>query len=89
MGPEPLPALSNRNWMGQCCLLRKCISQPRIPFLKLSEEGRMRRRTLELIDGRASLEDIARQLAAEFPERFTHWHRALSYAANIANDDGR
>jgi hypothetical protein len=29
----------------------------------------LRRRTLELMDGRASLEDIARKLVAEFPKR--------------------
>ena len=56
---------------------------------QLSEGGRMRRRTLELIDGRASLEDIARQLTSEFPGHFARWQRALSYAADIARGNSR
>ena len=49
-----------------------------------SEEVRIRRRTLEMMDGRASLEDIARQLVAEFPSRFTRWQQALSYAGTVS-----
>jgi len=43
----------------------------------VSEEGRIQKRTLDLMDGKASLEDIAKRLVAEFPQRFSHWHRAL------------
>lgn len=53
-----------------------------------SEEGRIRCRTLEMMDGRASLEDIARRLAAEFPARFTRWQQALSYAGAISEEVG-
>jgi type I protein arginine methyltransferase len=56
---------------------------------QLSEEGRIRRRALELMDGRASLEEIARQLTAEFPGNFARWQRALSYAANTASHNSR
>ncbi len=56
---------------------------------QLSEEGRTRFRALALMDGRASLEEIARQLAAEFPGRFVRWQQALSYAADIASDNSR
>ena len=38
---------------------------------QLSEEGLLRRRTFELMDGRASLEEIAHKLAAEFPKHFS------------------
>lgn len=55
----------------------------------LSEEGRLRRRTFELIDGKASLEEIARQLATEFPQRFRRWQQALSYVAAISREYSR
>jgi protein arginine N-methyltransferase 1 len=52
----------------------------------LSEEGRLRRRTFELMDGKASLEEIARRLAAEFPQRFSSWQQALSYAGVVSQE---
>ena len=55
----------------------------------LSEDGRLRRRTLELMDERTSLAEIARRLANEFPERFPRWERALSYAAKISEEFSR
>jgi|SRR5580700_222210 protein arginine N-methyltransferase 1 len=55
----------------------------------LSAEGLIRRRALELMDGRASLEEIARRLTAEFPERFARWQKALTFAAAISNDNSR
>jgi len=55
----------------------------------LSDDGRLRRRTLELMDERTSLAEIARQLANEFPERFPRWERALSYAAKISEECSR
>src|SRR5882757_715787 len=55
----------------------------------LSEDGRLRRRTLELMDERTSLAEIARRLANEFPERFPRWERALSYAAKISEECSR
>jgi type I protein arginine methyltransferase len=56
---------------------------------QLSDEGLLRRRTLELMDGRMSLEGIARQLVTEFPQRFSHWHKALSYAGAISQEHSR
>jgi hypothetical protein len=41
------------------------------------------------MDGNAALEAIARHLAAEFPQRFTHWHKALSYAGAISQEFSR
>ena len=55
----------------------------------LSEEGLLRRRTLELMDGRNSLDEIAHRLAREFPERFPKWEQALSYAGEISGDSSR
>jgi hypothetical protein len=52
----------------------------------LSEQGRLRLRTFELMDGAVSLEEIARQLAAEFPECFPRWEQALSYAGRISEE---
>ena len=56
---------------------------------QLSEEGLLRRRTFELMDGRASLEEIAHRLAAEFPRRFSSWQQALSYAGVISQEFSR
>jgi Ribosomal protein L11 methyltransferase (PrmA)/Arginine methyltransferase oligomerization subdomain len=53
---------------------------------RLSEEGRLRRRTFELMDGKVSLEQIARRLAMEFPQRFPRWENALSYAGGISRE---
>jgi len=53
---------------------------------RLSKEGYLRRRTLEMIDGKATLEEIARRLTMEFPERFFKWEQALSYASTISQD---
>ena len=55
----------------------------------LSEEGHLRRRSFELMDGKVSLEVIARQLAMEFPQRFPSWHQALSYAGLISQEYSR
>jgi protein arginine N-methyltransferase 1 len=56
---------------------------------QLSEEGLLRRRTFELMDGRAPLEEIAHRLAAEFPGRFSTWQQALSYAGVISKEFSR
>ena len=56
---------------------------------QLSEEGRLRRRTFELMDGEVSLEEIAHRLAKEFPQRFSRWEQALSYAGAISQEYSR
>ena len=53
---------------------------------KLSEEGRLHKRTLELMDGATSLESIAKRLATEFPKRFARWEQALSYAGKLSQE---
>jgi protein arginine N-methyltransferase 1 len=55
----------------------------------LSEEGRLRCRTLELMHGRVSLEQIAQRLAAEFPQRFSKWEQALSYVGAVSQEYSR
>lgn len=50
----------------------------------LSDEGVMTRRVLERVDGRATLEEIARTLAAEYPERFAGWHDAMKFAGALS-----
>jgi type I protein arginine methyltransferase len=56
---------------------------------QLSEEGCLRRRGFELMDGEASLEEIAHRLTTEFPRRFSRWEQALSYAAAISQEYSR
>jgi protein arginine N-methyltransferase 1 len=55
----------------------------------LSAEGLLHRRTLELMDGEIPLEEIARRLAAEFPDRFTRWQEALSHAGAMSQKFSR
>ena len=66
--------------------LRK-IASDYIPHL--SEEGRLRRRTFELMDGKVSLETIAHVLATEFPHRFHKWEHALTFAGEISREYSR
>ena len=61
--------------------LRKGASD-HVPLL--SDEGVMTRRVLERVDGRATLEEIARTLAAEYPERFAGWHDAMKFAGALS-----
>ena len=56
---------------------------------QLSEEGLLHCRTLELMDGRRSLNDIAQQLAQEFPQRFPDWRQALTYAGAVSQEYSR
>ncbi len=55
----------------------------------LTEEGLLRCRVFELMDGRASLQEIAHKLAAEFPQRFSSWQQALSYAGAVSQEFSR
>ncbi len=56
---------------------------------QLSEEGMVRRRALDLMDGKTSLENIARRLAIEFPGRFERWQQALTFASSISSESCR
>jgi len=50
----------------------------------LSEDGAIHARALALMDGKRSLEEIAQQLCAEFPQRFPGWRQALGYAGALS-----
>ena len=56
---------------------------------QLSEEGLLRRRALDLMDGKTSLENIARRLTIEFPGRFARWQQALTFASSISSEYSR
>jgi protein arginine N-methyltransferase 1 len=58
-------------------------------FPDLSEEGILLRRALELMDGKLSLNDIARHLAKEFPQRFSDCRQALSFAGRVSQEYSR
>jgi hypothetical protein len=51
---------------------------------QLSEDGLIGRRVLELMDGQATLEEIARSVTLEFPHKFARWQDALAAAADVA-----
>lgn len=55
---------------------------------KLGEDGRMDRMILDRMDGAATLEEIARAVAAEFPGRFTSWEDALTHAGRLVEKYG-
>ncbi len=55
---------------------------------ELSDDGRMVSFVLARIDGRRSLEEIARELQAAFPARFEDWRDALRQVAAVAEDHG-
>lgn len=61
--------------------LRKGASD-HAPFL--SEEGVMARRVLQQMDGRTTIEEIARTLAAEYPAHFPRWLDAMKFAASLS-----
>jgi len=79
--------LSNPSWAVLSPKRLHRLAADYIP--QLSEEGLLRRRTFELMDGRASLEEIAHKLAAEFPQRFSSWQEALSYAGVVSQEYSR
>ena len=66
--------------------LRKAASD-HIP--QLSEDGMLDRRILELMDGQATLEEIARRLADEFPKKFPRWQAAMSCVGAVSRKYGR
>jgi type I protein arginine methyltransferase len=55
----------------------------------LNEEGRIEQFILSLMDGERPLEQIARQAAARFPERFSGWRDALTRVAGLSQKYSR
>jgi type I protein arginine methyltransferase len=56
---------------------------------RLSTDGQLCRRVFELMDGTASLEEIAHRLATEFTGRFPRWEQALAYVGGISQEYSR
>ncbi|HEX2077957.1 MAG TPA: 50S ribosomal protein L11 methyltransferase [Longimicrobium sp.] len=50
----------------------------------LGEDGRIDQAVLGMMDGGATLGDIARELQRRFPERFASWEEALSRAGRLS-----
>lgn len=81
------PVHFEQSQLGGAVLSASKLHRMAADFLPiLSEEGRLRRRVLELMDGQLSLEGIAQRLAKEFPQRFSGWQQALSYAAAVSQE---
>ena len=55
---------------------------------ELTTEGRIAAFALERMDGRSSLETIARELRAAFPSRFGSWRQALDLVGRLADGYG-
>lgn len=51
---------------------------------RLTEEGRIDQAILSRMDGEASLEQIARSVAASYPLRFSRWEDALTHVGRLA-----
>jgi hypothetical protein len=89
-GSKASPFGFEQSTLGGAVLSAKQLQRLAADYIsQLSEEGLLRRRTLELMDGRASLEEIAHKLAAEFPKRFSSWQQALSYAGVVSQELSR
>jgi protein arginine N-methyltransferase 1 len=56
---------------------------------KLSEDGLLDRKIMEMMDGKATLEEIAKQLTAENPKQFPSWHDALVKASALSRKYSR
>ncbi len=56
---------------------------------QLSEDALLDREILELMDGKLSLEEISRRLAADYPQRFARWEDALPSASALSRKYSR
>jgi type I protein arginine methyltransferase len=89
-GSKASPLEFEQSTLGGAVLSPKQLHRLAADYVpQLSEEGFLRRRTFELMDGRASLEEIAHRLVAEFPKRFSSWQEALSYAGVVSQEFSR
>ena len=89
-GSNASPLQFEQSQLGGAVLSPKQLHRLAADYIpQLSEEGLLRRRTFDLMDGRASLEEIAHKLASEFPKRFSSWQEALSYAGVASQEYSR
>jgi protein arginine N-methyltransferase 1 len=86
-GPGPGLRFEQSQLAGAVLSLAKLHQSASDCVPQLSENGRLNRRALELMDGKNSLEKIARQLAPEFPRRFQRWQQALAYVAKLSGEN--
>jgi hypothetical protein len=65
--------------------------QKRVPDFQpaLSEDGQIDQYVLSKMDGRTSLENIARQVYRRFPSRFRTQQASLSHVCNLSQQFGR
>jgi protein arginine N-methyltransferase 1 len=56
---------------------------------QLSSEGILDRKILEMMDGHTTLEEIARKLTAEHPEKFIRWHDAMKFVGALSRKYSR
>jgi hypothetical protein len=63
------------------------MNQSHLP--ELNETGQIERFILEHMDGQHSLEEIARQVAARFPSRFTQASEALGRVQELSRKYSR
>ncbi len=56
---------------------------------QLSGEGILDRKILEMMDGRATLEEMSRKLAAEYSNRFNDWHDAMKLVGALSRKYSR
>jgi type I protein arginine methyltransferase len=56
---------------------------------KLSGEGILDRRILQMMDGYMTLEEISRRLTTEYPERFTDWQDAIRFVSALSRKYSR
>ena len=88
--PGQAPIQFNQSQLAGTVMSLKRIHKGGSDFVpQLSEDGLAQRRTLELMDGTATLEQIARRLTSEFPARFLSWQQALTFAAAFSIDNSR
>ena len=55
----------------------------------LNDDGQLDLLILEMMNGRATLDDIARRLLERFPGRFSRWHDALRRVSELSSKYGR
>jgi protein arginine N-methyltransferase 1 len=63
------------------------LASDHVPYLNL--EGKIDGLVLSLMNGQSSLEEIARRVAEQFPERFTGWTDALTRVGELSQKYGR
>ena len=90
LGSSSLPLHFEQSQLAGAVLSPKQLHKTAADYIpQLSEEGLLRRRTLELMAGRVTLEEIASKLLAEFPQRFAGRKQALTYAGTVSQEYSR